>query len=202
MPLLSGWFDFALAAICVVIAVWAARAQNDFLFTGLIFVAVAAFAGGFNLGGWTQFAPTHEWLSQLGRGPGTLAMGLGVLAAVFGPWPSARWWAVALAIVGVGAVHALQGSPHFELVLTLWGSTLLVALLIAAVQALRLGRAPVAGAALGAITLLVVVGFAVNRIPLPEGRPLKHVDLLHLMLMACYGLIWFVARDFQRLRGV
>ena len=112
MPLLSASLDFLLCLICLAIALWSAR-RNDFLFAGFLWVAAAAFAGTFRLGGNESLAETHDWLSQVARGPGTFFMALGVLASLYGPLAGSRWLAPGLSIAGAGVVprtRALRAS--------------------------------------------------------------------------------------------
>jgi len=190
MLTLSGSLDLLLSLVCLAIACAAVRWRNDFLFTGFMWVAAAAFAGGFNLSGYSWTNDTHVWLSQVSRGPGTFAMALGVFATLYGPIPGSRWLAQAWSVLGAAFVTLHHGHPSLDTLTTILGAFLLLALVVLTFQALRERRAVPAVYALAAIALLLVVGFAVRSIPLPENGPMKHVDLLHLLLMAAYLLIW------------
>ena len=115
-------------------------ARNDFLFAGFLWVAAAAFAGTFRLGGNESLAETHDWLSQVARGPGTFFMARGRAGESL--------WAVGrFALVGAGLEHcgrrccaAYAGSASFGTVSTLLGSTILLALILLAFFALREDR--------------------------------------------------------------
>jgi hypothetical protein len=71
---------------------------------------------------------------------------------------------------------------------------LLIALLVLAGQAFRRARSGPAYAALGAIGLLLIAGFAVNKLPLATDGLIRHVDVLHVVLVACYVLVWVAVR--------
>lgn len=194
--LLSGSLDFLLCLTCLAIAVAAARARNDLLFAGFLWVAAAAFVGALNLGGLTWTNDTHKWLSQVATGPGMLILGLGIVAAIFGPFAAGRWLAAPLGISGVGLIFYLwhAKSTHLGAVTTTMSVVALVALLVLAVVAF-LGARPGPGlAALGAVGLLLFAGFGVNELPLGTDSRLQHVDILHLVLTACYLLIWMAVR--------
>lgn len=198
MPLLSGLLDFALSMVCLVIATAAARARNDFFFSGMLWIAAAAFVGAFNLGGFNQVAPTHAWLSDVSRGPGMLALALGVLAALYGPWNWARWGAMVLAIAGVAWIQLLHDSPRLDAYTTLLGVTLLLALLLLAGIAFREQRMRAASAALLAVFFFLFVGFGVGRLPLSKDGLVRPVDVVHVLLAASYLLVYFSARDMSR----
>lgn len=193
--LLSGSLDFLLCLTCLAIAVASARAANDYLFHGFLWVAAAAFVGAMNLGGLTWTNDTHRWLSAVATGPGMLLLGLGVFGATFGRVRAARWIAPALSISGAGLIFYLwhAKSPQLGAVTTGMGVLLLIALVMLAVQAFRCGRTAPAAAALGAIALLMFAGFGVNKLPLPGDGAIHHVDVLHVVLVACYGLVWIAA---------
>lgn len=197
MPL-SATLDSLLCLACLILALASARAGNDLLFSGLLWVAVAAFAGTLNLGGFAEIRPTHAWLSQVARGPGMLTLALGVLAAEFGPVAGTRWMALSLSIVGAGFIQYMSGSPRLELVATLLGSTLPLAMLILSVKAIREARLKQAGAAGAAIVLLLFAGFGVSQVPLSTGGLIRHVDILHVVLIACYSSIWLAVRPSAR----
>lgn len=65
------------------------------------------------------------------------ALGLGVFAAVYGPLTRSRWLAPTISILCAGLVYLLSKSPRLDFVLTLLGTTLLVALLVLIVEAFR-----------------------------------------------------------------
>ncbi len=200
MPLLSPALDLLLCLVCLVLAILSARARNDFLFAGYMWVAAAAFAGTFNLAGQTWTHATHTWLSQVARGPGMFALGVGILAAVYGPLPASRWLSPAVAIAGAGAIHLLSDSSHLESVATLLGTTLLIALLVLAFKAFRQHRVGPASAALMALVLLLAAGFGVSRIPLASDSAVRHVDLLHIDLIVCYVMIWLAVYGMSAVR--
>jgi hypothetical protein len=187
----SGTLDLALSLLSVALAWQAARWRNDFLFAGFGWVAAAAFAGAFNLSGYHWTNQTHVWLSQVSRGPGMFALALGILASLYGPVPASRWLAPAWSIVGAAMVTLHEGHPSLNTLNTMLGACLLLALLVVVVQAFRESRQAAAGTALAAIVLMIVIGFAVSSIPLPADGPIRHVDLLHLLLMTAYLLIWY-----------
>lgn len=201
MPNLSAVLDFLLGVVCLAIAIGGARRQNDFLYCGFLWVSAAALLGSLNLGGWTQVNPTHVWLSQVSRGPGTLLMGLGVAAAMYGPWHSARWWAAALCVLGAAAVHLLADRPWFDLVSLAQGVVLLIALLALVRYAAKRRENSAAACALGAWLLLIFVAFGLNRIDFPADGPLRRVDVLHVLLTVCYGLVWLAVRSTSAGRG-
>lgn len=190
MPNISATLDFALGMACLGFALASIRLRNDFLFTGYLWVAAAAVVGAFNLGGFTQVDPTHHWLSQVSRGPGMLAMALGVVAAMVGPMPGARWLSAALAILGATTVHLLSVSPELDLVNLVLGSTLLLALFVLSLSAIRRHQLNLAVTALAALALLLFVGFGLSKVPMPPDGPFRRVDLLHVLLIASYWLIW------------
>ena len=194
--LLSGSLDFLLCLTCLAIAVVSARAANDYLFHGFLWVAAAAFVGAMNLGGLTWTNDTHRWLSAVATGPGMLLLGLGVFGATFGRVRAARWIAPALSISGAGLIFYLwhAKSPRLDAVTTGMSLTLLIALVVLAVQAFRSGRSAPAAAALGAIGLLLFAGFGVNKLPLASDGLIRHVDVLHVVLVACYVLVWLGVR--------
>jgi len=198
MPLLSGLLDFVLSMVCLAIAIAAMRARNDFFFSGMLWIAAAAFVGAFNLSGFTQVAPAHGWLSDVSRGPGMLALAFGVLAALFGPWNWSRWGAMALAIAGVASIQLLLDSPSLDAYTTLLGVTLLLALLLLAGLAFREHRLRAAGAALLAVLLFLFVGFGVGLLPLTKEGLVRPVDVVHVLLAASYSLVWLAARDMAR----
>lgn len=195
MPLVSGALDFLLGLVCLGIAWGCVRVGNDFLFTGFLWVSSAALVGAFNLAGYSQVAGTHAFLSQVGRGPGTLAMGLGVFAALYGPFVGSRWSAGGLAIFGAAVVHLLSGSAILDLLSLILGSTLLVGLVLLAGRAFRRRRLWPALAATSALLLLLGIGFVVPRLPFPAEGVFRRVDLLHVMLALGYSLLWFGVRD-------
>ena len=195
MPNLSGSLDFALSMVCLFIAFWAARKGNDFLLHGFLWVTAAAFAGAFNLGGFTQVDPTHHYLSQVSTGVGTLAMGLGVLAGTFGPLSGSRWMAPVLSIFGAGAIHFLSTWPQLGLLNLVLGSTLLISLLVLAIQSFRRGQSGNAICALVPIVILLVVGFAMPQIKLRADSAIQRVDILHLLLITSYSFLWCSVRS-------
>lgn len=191
--------DLLLALVCLALAVWAARAANDFLFTGFLWVTAAATVGTLRLSGQTALAPVHDWLSLVSRGPGTLALGLGVLSRIYGPWPGQRWAASAVAVLGAALVYGLAtvpqpatsqaGTARLDTFNFLLGLVLLAALTLAAATALRNGRPRAAAAPLIALALLLFIAFGLGRLTFPSDAPLQRVDVLHLLLTACYPLV-------------
>jgi hypothetical protein len=194
--LLSGSLDFLLCLTCLAIAVASARAANDYLYHGFLWVAAAAFVGAMNLGGLTWTNDTHRWLSAVATGPGMLLLGLGVAGATFGRAGAARWIAPVLSIGGAGLVFYLwhAKSPRLGAVTTGMGVLLLIALVVLAVQAFRSGRVTPAAAALGAIGLLLFAGYGVSKVPLADDGLIHHVDVLHVVLVTCYVLVWIAVR--------
>ncbi|MFO0945571.1 MAG: hypothetical protein U1D30_06455 [Planctomycetota bacterium] len=197
MPWFSGALDFLLGLIALWIAWKSARLQNDFLFTGFLWVGVAALVGGFNLAGYSQVAPTHEFLSRVGRGPGTFAMGLGVFAAVFGGIPGSRWSAPAVAILGVSLVHLFFDAKSFDVVSLVLGTTLLLSLATMTVEGFRRGRARAAVASLVSLILLLCVAFVLPQLSLPTEGLIRRVDVFHVVLMASYSFLWIGVREMQ-----
>ena len=194
MPLISGSLDFALSIVCFSIAMWGMRQRNDFLFTGFLWVATAAFVGAFNLAGMTQVNPTHHYLSQISTGIGSLAMGLGVWAASWGPLPGSRWGAIALSIIGAGVIHVLSDWQSLGLLNLLLGSTLLVSLLLSSVQAIRRGCPNAALSGLAAISVLLFVGFVMPQWKLPAEGLMFRDNVLHILLITCYSFLWLSVR--------
>jgi len=194
--LVSGSLDFLLCLTCLALAVASARAANDFLFAGFLWVAAAAFVGAMNLGGLTWTNDTHRWLSAVATGPGMLMLGLGVVGATFGRVRAARWVAPAPSIGGAALIFYLwqSKSPQLDAATTGMSLVLLVALVVLAVQAFRSGRTAAAAAAAGAIGLLLIAGFGVSKLPLATGGLIRHVDVLHVVLVACYVLVWLGVR--------
>ncbi|MBX9790497.1 MAG: hypothetical protein K2Y37_16380 [Pirellulales bacterium] len=203
MPLLSGSLDFLLCLTCVAIAAWCARVGNDLLFAGFLWIAAAAFVGAMNLGGLTWTNDTHRWLSALATGPGMLLVGLGVWAAMLGPFRAGRWLAPALSIGCAGLIFYLwlAKSPRLGAVTTGMSLLVLVALPVLAIQAYRAVRPGAAAAAASAIGLLLVAGFGVNQLPLADDGPIRHVDVLHIVLIACYALVWIGVRGVTQRRS-
>lgn len=195
MLTLTPALDFALGLACLGFALASVRIGNEFLFTGYFWVAAAAIVGGFKLGGYTQVDPTHHWLAEVSRGPGMLALGLGVFAAKYGPWQAARWGAAGLAIAGAALVHLLAASRWLEPVNLLLGSTLLLALLAIAIDEARRRRFGSAGTALASLAVLLFVAFGLRLVPFPADGRLQRVDVLHVLLIAGYWLIWRTARN-------
>ena len=201
--LLSGSLDFLLCLTCLAIAVASARAANDYLFHGFLWVAAAAFVGAMNLGGLTWTNDTHRWLSAVATGPGMLLLGLGVFGATFGRVRAARWIAPAISIGNTGLIFFLwqAKSPRLEAVTMGMVVVLLIALLVLAVQAFRSGSTLAAGPALGAIGLLLFVGFGVSKVPLASDGLIHHDDVVHVVLVACYVLVWLGVRGVSA-RGI
>jgi hypothetical protein len=195
--MVSAAFDFALALVCFLGARGATRWGNDFLHAGFVWVASAAFAGGWRLGGYAPVAPLHDWLTEVSRGPGTLLLALGVVSAMWGPWSTARWWVVPFSVAGSAAVHALMGSSLLAPVALAMGIMLLAALLVLAGDSLRRGRPVAALAAATAVGLFLFMAFGMGRVSLPEGSPLARVDIVHLLLMGAYGSIWLAVSNGQ-----
>jgi putative effector of murein hydrolase LrgA (UPF0299 family) len=198
MPLLSGLLDFVLSLVCLAIARASMRVRNDFFFSGMLWIAAAAFMGAFNLAGFTQVAHAHAWLSDVSRGPGMFALALGVLAALYGPWNWSRWGAMALAIAGAASIQLLADSPVLDTFTTLLGVTLLLALLLLAAHAFREHRLRAAVTALLAVLLFLFVGFGMSVLPLAKDGLIRSVDVLHVLLAACYTLVWLSMRGMAR----
>lgn len=198
---MSGVLDFALSVVCLAIALASMRARNDFFFSGMLWIAAAAFVGAFNLSGFSQVAPAHAWLSDVSRGPGMLALAIGVLAALYGPWRWSRWGATALAIVGAASIQLLADSPRLDAFTTLLGVTLLLALLLLAFYGYREHRLRAASTAVLAVLLFLFAGFGVGLLPLAKDGLIRPVDVLHLLLATCYALVWLSVRDMARPRG-
>ena len=174
-------------------------ARNDILFAGFLWVAAAAFAGTFRLGGNESLAETHDWLSQVARAGDVLH---GARRAGESLWPVGRVALVgtALSIAGAGVVHAFAGSPSFGTVSTLLGSTILLALLLLAFLAVaKVERAR--RSRHGRMALLIIAAFAVGKIPLAADGVLRPVDVLHLFLMSCYAAIWIAVRDMTKMEA-
>ena len=198
MPLVSGLLDFGLSVVCLVIAVASTRTKNDFFFAGMIWIAAAALFGAFNLGGFSQFAPAHGWLSDVAGGPGMLSLTVGVLAALYGPWQWSRWGAVTLAIAGAASIALLQDSPILDTYRTLLGVTLLVALLLLAWYASREGRSRTVATAVGAVLLFLFVAFGLGLLPLSSEGVIRRVDVVHILLAASYTFVWMSVRAMSR----
>ncbi|MBX3414948.1 MAG: hypothetical protein KF708_19845 [Pirellulales bacterium] len=198
MPLVSGLLDFGLSVVCVVLAIGSTRARNDFFFAGMLWIAAAALVGAFNLGGFTQVAPAHGWLSDVAGGPGMLSLAIGVLAALYGPWPWSRWGAVVLSVVGVAAIELLRDSPLLDTFTTLLGVSLLVALLLLAWYARRERQPRAMAAALVAVGLFLGVAFGLHLLPWSPDGALRRVDAVHVLLAASYLLVWSSTRRMSR----
>lgn len=198
MPLISGLLDFGLSVVCVAIAVASTRTKNDFFFAGMLWIAAAALVGAFNLGGFSQVAPAHAWLSDVASGPGMFSLAIGVLAALYGPWPWSRWGAVTLAIAGAATIALLQDSPIRDTFSTLLGVTLLVALLLLACYAYRERRSQAAAMALIAVGLFLFVAFGMSLLPLSQDGTIRRVDVVHILLAASYTLVWMSVRTMSR----
>lgn len=196
MPGFSATLDFALALVCVALALSAARAGNDFLFVGLAWIAAAAAVGGYRFDGHEWVAPTHDFLSRVGRGPATFAMGLGVLAALLGRLPLGRYAAHLLSVAGAALVHlAIAGNwPHLDASLTALGAVLLLALLAAVALALRRGRRGAAVWATAAIVLMLFAGFGARFVDLGRDTTIRWHDVLHVTLIVAYVSIWAAVR--------
>lgn len=198
MPLVSGLLDFALSVVCVVIAVASTRTKNDFFFTGMMWIAAAAFVGAFNLGGYTQVAPAHRWLSDVAGGPGMLSLAFGVLAALYGPWNWSRWGAVSLAVAGAASIELLQESAVLDTFRTLLGVTLLVALFLLAWYAHREQRPAAMASAVIAVALVLFVAFGMSMLPLSQDGAIRRVDVVHILLATSYSLVWTSVRAMSR----
>lgn len=194
MPLLSAALEILLTLVCLSGARGAWRAGNDFLAAGFLWVAVAAFVGAFHLGGFTAVEPTHHWLSQVARGPGMLAMALGLRAALRGPAAADRFAACALSIVGAAAVHLLLPNRWLAPTVLALGIPLPLVLLAVARQGAAARRTPVVAAALTCLALLLVVAFVLPRAPIGDAGILRAVDLMHLALIPAYAALALAAQ--------
>lgn len=186
--IVSGGLDGLLGALCLVIAGDFARRKNDFLYTGFLWVSLAALVGGLNLGGMTEVDPTHRFLTQVSRGPGSFAMGLGLMAAIYGPFRFSRWAAPGLAIVAAAIYHLLWGQRILSTLSLVLGLVLLIGLVLFIVHASR--RKPLA-ALLATVSLvaLLLVAFGMELLA-PLAGSLQRVDLVHLLLIASYFALW------------
>ncbi len=189
MPIISPSLDLILALTCLWIAYSAVRSQNDFFFSGCLWLAAAAFFGALKLAGFSQVQETHAWLTDVGRGPGTLAMGLGILAGLYRPARDFRWIAHAWAILGAGATLQFSQQPWLGSVNLAFGVVLLISLGLLSARHLKLGNPLMAGAALGSAALLAFIGFGLSRLPFSNESILKPVDVLHVLLIAAYSLM-------------
>jgi len=194
MPLLSAALEILLTLVCLSGARGAWHAGNDFLAAGFLWVAVAAFVGAFNLGGFTAVDPTLPWLSQVARGPGMLAMALGLRAALRGPAAADRYAACALSIVGAAAVHLLLPSRWLAPAVLALGLPLPLALLAVAREGAAARRTPVVAAALVCLALLLVVAFVLPWLPIGDAGLLRAVDVMHLALIPAYAALAEAAR--------
>jgi hypothetical protein len=186
----SAGFELLLVATCLALAWRSARANNDCLFAGFLWVALAALAGAFRFAGVSQVVPAHDWLTRVSQGPGTLLMALGVLSATLGPWAT-RWWGVSVSVVGAAGVVLFSQSEHLRPSLLLLGSTLLIALFVRIVQAVRTRQSRRALLAASSIALLLLIAFGMHLIPLPDRSIIARVDLLHILLVAAYACLWY-----------
>lgn len=187
---ISGSLDVLLSLVCLALARDSARRGNDFLVAGFLWISAASFVGGLRLGGRTEFADLHGYLTSISKGPGMLLLALGVPAALMGGWPAGRWLAPALSVIGVAAVTFLSGSSSFETLLLTLSLTLLVGLLALVAVGIRAGRTSVSLGAAGSIAALLAVGFAVQHLPLEADSILRPVDVTHLLLITGYVLFW------------
>jgi hypothetical protein len=195
MPAISGMLDLALSIVCLGIAAWSARRRNDFLVLGFVWIAAAACAGAFNLGGFKEAAPTHQFLTLVGSGIGTFIMAIGVLTAIFGPLPGGSWLAPVIAIFGAGVIHHLRDWSHVgELNLGL-GGVFLVSLIILAIVGFQRGRFVAAISAVISLGAILIVGFVLPRLQYSEEMILERVDIVHLFLITCYSFLWLGIRS-------
>ncbi|MBX9655701.1 hypothetical protein K2Y11_18960 [bacterium] len=195
MPVISGLLDLALSIVCLGIATWGARRRNDFLVLGFVWVAAAACAGAFNLGGFKEAAPTHQFLTLVSSGIGTLMMAIGVLAAIFGPLPGGSWLAPVVAIFGAGGIHHLKDWSHVsELNLGL-GSVFLISLIILAIVGFQRGRLVATISAVISLGAILIVGFVLPKLQFSDEMILKRVDIVHLFLITCYSFLWLGIRS-------
>ncbi len=110
MPIISGSLDALLGIVCLYLCQAFARAGNDFLAHGFAWISSAALVGGLKLGGFSAFADTHSFLTDVSKGPGMLFLSLGIIAAIFGAGGIARWSAPILSAAGVGLVVFFLGT--------------------------------------------------------------------------------------------
>lgn len=198
---MSALLDFTLSMVSLLIVIGTIRIGNDFLYSGFLWLAMATFVGTLVLAGFPGVRATHVWLDQVCHGPGALAMGIGVLAQLYGPFKGARWTAQLLAIGGATITYFLADRPWREFAVIAMGLVLLLSLALLCIQHYKQGHTAEAGAALVSALLLAFVGLGLNRIPIPSESPLRHVDILHLTLIVAYPLMWIsVSRVYQDTR--
>lgn len=195
MPVISGLLDLALSIVCLGIAGWGARRRNDFLVLGFVWVAAAAFAGAFNLGGFKEAAPTHQVLTLVSSGIGTLMMAIGVFAAIFGPIPGASWLAPVVALFGAGLIYHLKDWSHVgELNLALQIVFLLSLIVLAIIGFLR-GRIVASLSAIISLAAILTVGFVLPKLQYSNGSFPQREDMVHLFLITCYSFMWLGIRS-------
>lgn len=195
MHLLSPALDFALAVACLLFARDSVRRGGEFFFAGYLWIAAAAFIGSLRLAGVKDVGPTHDFLTDVGRGAGMFLLALGVLTILDKPWPGSRWMAIAISIVAPAAVHVLGHAPVVDTINLLLGSTLLLSLLLLATRAIARGKNVSTICAAVSLTAFLAVGFGVQAIPLSSQIPVRHVDITHILLIVAYAAMWKSVRE-------
>ena len=190
---MSALLDFTLSMVSLLIVLGTIRIGNDFLFSGFLWLAMATFVGTLVLAGVPGVRATHVWLDQVCRGPGALAMGIGILAQLYGPFKGARWTAQLLAIGGAAITYFLADRPWREFFVIAMGLVLLLSLALLCIRHYKQGHTAEAGAALASALLLAFVGLGLNRLPIPSQSPIRQVDILHVTLIVAYPLMWISA---------
>ena len=189
MPIISGSLDALLGIVCLILCRASARAGNDFLAHGFAWISSAALVGGLRLGGFSEFADTHFFLTQVSKGPGMLFLSLGIFVPMTGCCPSTRWWSPMLSATGVGLVTFYLESPTLDQITLGMSLTILLALLLLAFSHVKARRSLPMLAALGSLASLLFVAFGVRQLPLTEDGLFRPVDLVHILLAIAYLLL-------------
>lgn len=189
MPIISGSLDALLGIVCLYLCQAFARAGNDFLAHGFAWISSAALMGGLRLGGFSAFADTHSFLTDVSKGPGMLLLSLGIIAAIFGAGGIARWSAPILSAAGVGLVVFFLGTSRLDSITLGMGMTILPALLLIASTHGRSGRFLPMLAALGSLASLLFVAFGVRHLPIDDDGLFRPVDAIHILLATAYLLL-------------
>jgi len=190
-------FDLLLSLACLYFGYGSIGRGQDLPGLGYLMTGVAAFTGFFDLGGVTEFHWVHDYLSAVARLIGTLSLGLGLMAIVWG-WREQRYAGYTLAVIGPVVAY------YFYVIfrgpmegLCLWaGSIFLLSVLALAVRLWQRGRRGYAVASVLALLLTLYVGLFLHTVP--QGLALKPVDILHLSLMLSYGALYYSAGAYGR----
>jgi|GEM_PF-5553880 len=183
--------DLMLSVICMYYGLRLVQRGIDMMAVGYLMISGAAFTGVFHLGGLMEFRWIHDFLSAMSQLVGTVAIGLGILAAVMRQRDQ-RYGAYSLAVFGPVAMYYFYEIERGPLVgLSIWAGTVFLTGWLSLAWQLILAKK----------LRYVVIGFAALAIAacgaLMEGRispiSLLHpVDYLHIALMIALTTIYHV----------